>query len=59
MSKMNWAEAEEHMKNTANMYKTLPYQSAWFVIKQLEQMHERYMAGERTQQLYDEIMSLE
>lgn len=56
---MDWEQALKHLQKVARVYGELPYSSALFVIKQLENLKRRYDIGERTEVLYEEIMSFE
>jgi len=56
---MDWEQALKHLEKVAKVYGQLPYSSAWFVIKQLENLKHRYDTGERSKSFYEEIMSFE
>lgn len=56
---MDWEKAKQYLKDVTEMYKTLPYQSAWFVVDQLAWLTTRLESGERTEQLYKKIMAME
>jgi len=55
---VNWDKAEERLVDMISVSEKLQFESVWFVMSQLGQMKRRYDSGERTQQLYDEIMSI-
>lgn len=54
-----WGKALKHLDEIAMQYKKLPWESAWFAMGQLGKLKIRIQQGERTQQLYDEIISME
>jgi len=56
---MDWIKADAHLQELIDIYKKLPYQSAWFAMGQLNTLRHRFDTGERTQKLYDEIMAME
>lgn len=56
---IDWEEAKKHLEKLASQYQKLPFESAWFVMFQLGKLQGRLLNGEQTQQLYDEIMSIE
>jgi len=55
---MDWSIAFQRLENLVNFYKKLPAESAWFVLNLLHTLRERYEKGERTEQLYKEIMAI-
>ena len=56
---IDWEETRKHLEILASLYKKMPYESTWFVMRQLEQLKKRLNNNERTQHLHDEIMSME
>ena len=56
---MDWIEAYKYLAELINMYQKIPYESGWFVLSQLKKLNQRYSTGERTEQLYKEIMAME
>jgi len=56
---IDWEQAQKHLEEVAKAYRQLSYASAWFVMRQLEQLKRRFNTGERSETLYEEIMSFE
>jgi hypothetical protein len=56
---MRYSEAIDHLITVKRQYQELPPQSSWFVLEQIRKLEARWDDGERTQQLYDEIMAME
>ncbi len=59
IDELYWEKAKKHLEDTAAQYKKIPFESAWFVMGQLGKLKIRIEQGERTRQLYDEIISME
>lgn len=55
---MNWTEAIKHLNEIKSEYLTLPRESNWFPLGQIRHMEARWDDGERSEQLYKEIMAL-
>jgi hypothetical protein len=59
---MDWSKAEEYLKELINQYIFLigmPGVMPFFGLAYLDSLLKRYNKGERTQELYDEMMSCE
>ena len=54
---LNWDEAEERLKKLIKRYERLPAKNGWFSLRELRKAEQRFLNGERTADLYQEIMS--
>jgi hypothetical protein len=56
---MDWEEAEQWLYDVQKLYKQLGYKGSFDLVISVNPLIKRYENGERTQELYDDIMSLE
>lgn len=59
ITKTKWEDAKLHLKTIRSQYLALPLSSSWFALSQIRDMEARLEKGERTEQLFNEIMSME
>lgn len=56
---MNWEEAEKWLYDVEKLYKAIGYTGTFGLVIGVNPLIKRYEIGERSQELYEEIMSLE
>jgi hypothetical protein len=56
---MNWEEAEEYLKVVESAYAETGSAGIFAVIHVIRPVRDRFNKGERTQELYDEIMGIQ
>jgi hypothetical protein len=59
---MEWDKAKQHLETVLGYYKELigqPGVNVFFGLAYLDTLMKRYLSGERTQELYDEMMESE
>jgi hypothetical protein len=56
---MNWEEARKHLYYILGLYKSIGWAGTFALSITINPLVKRFESGERTQELYDEIMSLE
>lgn len=56
---LNWEEAEEHLCFIEQMYTEIGSSGYLALNTTIRPLRDRYNKGERTEELYDEIMALE
>lgn len=57
--KMDWVAAERHLQFVIGLYQELGMPGVFGLVTVLRPLEERFLDGERTRELYDEIMALE
>lgn len=57
--KMDWVAAEQHLQFVISLYQELGMPGVFGLVTVLRPLEERFLDGERTRELYDEIMELE
>jgi hypothetical protein len=55
---MDWDKAQAHLKEMTEAYQNIPMRSSWFGIGVLNGLRQRFDAGERTEELYQEILDV-
>lgn len=56
---LDWKKAEEHLQFMMGLYREIGWAGMFGMQLGLRPLEDRLMAGERTKELYDEIMALE
>lgn len=56
---LDWKKAEEHLYNVLNLYKSIGFTGTFALSITINPLVKRFESGERTEELYDEIMELE
>jgi hypothetical protein len=58
-SEIDWTKAEQHLQTTENAYAEIGSPGYWTLSLVVRPLRDRFNRGERTQELYDEIMGIE
>lgn len=58
-TKMDWVKADRHLQFMIGLYQELGMPGVFGLVTVLRPLEERFLDGERTRELYDEIMALE
>jgi len=56
---LDWKKAEEHLYNIQKLYKSIGWTGTFALSITINPLVKRFESGERTEELYEEIMSLE
>jgi len=56
---LDWKKAEENLYNVLNLYKSIGFTGTFALSITINPLVKRFESGERTEELYDEIMELE
>lgn len=56
---MDWNKAEEHLATCEKAYSEIGSAGYFALVAVIRPLRDRFRDGERTQELYDEIMSVE
>lgn len=56
---LNWDVTEKHFNEIREAYQNLPVMSGAFGLSLLNKLHSRFESGERTQELFDEMMAVQ
>ena len=56
---MNWEEARKHLYYILDLYRSIGWTGTFALSVTINPLVIKFESGERTQELYDEIMSLE
>ena len=54
---LDWDKAKKRLDTLHKRYNELPASSSWFALSVLEKLRERFVDGERSEELYNEIMN--
>jgi len=57
MTELNWKEAESRLEFYLDAYSSIP--TGMFGYTKVMRLHDKFQSGDRSQNLYDEIMELE
>ena len=57
--KLDWEKAEAHLRFMMDLYRGIGWTGMFGLQLGLRPLEDRFMSGERTRELYDEIMALE